>query len=186
MNKAVFLDRDGVLCDAIVTNYKPLSAKGMDDLSIPVEVVNGCWKLKQDGFKLLCVSNQPDIARGFISPEVIDAQNKVIRHYCFLDDIITCPHDNSDNCFCRKPKPGMIFNLARKWNIDLRASYLIGDRWSDIDAGFNAGIDMSSMVFIDRGYHEQQPPAIVKRVHFFEEAVQTIFFEKAVQTILTN
>jgi D-glycero-D-manno-heptose 1,7-bisphosphate phosphatase len=177
-NRAIFLDRDGVLCDAIVTNYKPLSAKGLDDLNITVPIIKACNELKREGFKLLCISNQPDIARGLISHEIVEAQNKAIRRYCFLDDILTCPHDNDDECFCRKPKPGMIFNLARKWNIDLGASYLIGDRWSDIDAGFNAGIDVSCLIYIDRGYHDRQPEAIVKRVHFFEEAVHFILNEE--------
>jgi D-glycero-D-manno-heptose 1,7-bisphosphate phosphatase len=173
-NKAVFLDRDGVLCDAIVTNYRPLSAKGLDDLNIPIPVIEACWKLKQEGFKLLCVSNQPDIARGLIAKEVVEAQNEVIRHYCFLDEIQTCPHDNKDNCICRKPKPMMIFNLAHKWDVDIKTSYLIGDRWSDIEAGIRAGIPEQNLFFINRGYHEYQPQGDYNNVHFFEEAVELI------------
>lgn len=172
MNRAVFLDRDGVLCDAVVVNYKPLSARRVVDMNIPVGTISNCFNLRNAGFKLLCISNQPDIARGHADPKEIEKQNELLRHFCNLDDIMTCPHDNDDNCFCRKPKPGMIFSLARKHHIDLSESYLIGDRWSDIDAGFNAGI--SALIYIDRGYHDRQPPAIVKRVHFLEEAVEYI------------
>jgi D-glycero-D-manno-heptose 1,7-bisphosphate phosphatase len=181
MNKAIFLDRDGVLCDAIVTNYKPLSAHSLEDIHIEPKTIELCWKLKEEGFKLLCISNQPDIARGLLHPSTVEAQNEMIRHYCFLDDIMTCPHDNADNCFCRKPKPGMIFSLARKWNIDLSESYLVGDRWSDIDAGWNARIP--ALIYIDRGYHDRQPPAIIKRVHFFEEAVNYILNQQIEENI---
>jgi D-glycero-D-manno-heptose 1,7-bisphosphate phosphatase len=172
MNRAIFLDRDGVLCDAIVTNYKPLSAKTIEEVNIPIGTVLNCWKLRHEGFKLLCVSNQPDIARGLVDPDIIESQNEMIKHFCFLDDIMTCPHDNDDHCLCRKPKPGMIFSLARKHNIDLSQSYLIGDRWSDIEAGMNALIP--NLYFIDRGYKERRPPAVFERVHFFEEAVELI------------
>lgn len=172
MNRAIFLDRDGVLCDAIVTNYKPLSPKTVGEMFIGLSTVHNCWNLRQAGFKLLCVSNQPDIARGLVDPDVIEHQNELIQQFCFLDDIMTCPHDNTDNCSCRKPKPGMIYALARKHNIDLTKSYLIGDRWSDIEAGMRAGIP--DLYFIDRGYHEFQPQGDFPHVHFFEEAVELI------------
>lgn len=177
-NRAVFLDRDGVLCDAIVTNYKPLSARGLDDLNIPIPVMMACNELKKEGFKLLCVSNQPDIARGKITAETVQAQNTMIVHFCQLDDIETCPHDNDDHCSCRKPKPGMIYKLARKWDIDISTSYLVGDRWSDVEAGMQAGIPEENIFFIRRGYHEFQPQGYFEPVHFFEDAVRMILINE--------
>ena len=100
------------------------------------------------------VTNQPDVARGTQTHESVEAINSRLRNELPLDAVLTCYHDDGDNCDCRKPKPGLILSSARKYGIDRSQSYLIGDCWRDIDAGANAGC---KTVPIDRGYNERVP-----------------------------
>jgi D-glycero-D-manno-heptose 1,7-bisphosphate phosphatase len=155
MNRAaVFLDRDGVLNRPPVSDGKPLSPRGLDELMILPGVDEACGELRDAGFALVVVTNQPEIARGTLTRETVDALNGVLAASLPLDEIVVCPHDDADNCDCRKPKPGMLLDAARRHDIDLSQSVLIGDRWRDIGAGQAAGVHT---VFIDRGYDERRP-----------------------------
>ena len=100
------------------------------------------------------ITNQPDIARGTASWEVINDMNRIIQTRLHLDDVRVCPHDDADQCYCRKPQPGLIFAAARDLGIALNSSFLVGDRWRDIAAGQAAGCHT---IFIDYGYAEQRP-----------------------------
>jgi D-glycero-D-manno-heptose 1,7-bisphosphate phosphatase len=151
---AVFLDRDGVLNHAPVKDGKPGQPQGVDDLLILPRVEDACRRLRAAGFMLIVVTNQPEIARGTITRESVDAVNHRLKELLPLDEIVVCPHDDADGCECRKPKPGMLLDAARSHGLDLRTSYLVGDRWRDIGAGQAAGC---RTVFIDRGYDERQP-----------------------------
>jgi D-glycero-D-manno-heptose 1,7-bisphosphate phosphatase len=111
-------------------------------------------ELKEFGFVLVCVTNQPDIARGTRTAENVGAMNDKVRLTLALDDLFCCPHDGPDGCPCRKPKPGMLLAAAEKWNIDLPSSWMVGDRAGDVAAGRAAGC---RTVFIDRGYAEPKP-----------------------------
>ena len=111
-------------------------------------------ELKALGFLLVVVTNQPDVARGTLMRETVDAIHDRLKAVVLLDDIFVCYHTDGDGCDCRKPEPGLIFRAAEKYGIDLRASYLIGDRWRDIEAGERAGC---KTVLIDYGYSEQSP-----------------------------
>ncbi len=155
--KAVFLDRDGVLNVPIVRNGKPYPPENPADLSIIEGVPEALELLKQSGFVLIVVTNQPDVARGKIRQSIVEAINEKLMNTVTLDDIRICYHDDTDYCHCRKPLPGMLLDAAEEHNIDLAKSYLVGDRWRDIDAGFAAGV---KTVFIDYGYNEQQPEHI--------------------------
>ena len=150
--KAVFLDRDGVLNKAIIIDRKPYPPKTENELEILSGVVEGLIELKKLGYLLIVITNQPDVARGTTSKEAIDKINNCLKSQLIIDEIFCCFHDNSDNCDCRKPKPGMIFEAAKKWNIDLSSSFLVGDRWRDIETGKNAGI---KSILIDCGYDEK-------------------------------
>jgi D-glycero-D-manno-heptose 1,7-bisphosphate phosphatase len=89
-----------------------------------------------------------------------------------LDDVLTCYHDDQDGCDCRKPRPGLMTRAAQRYGIDLSRSYLVGDRWRDIDAGVNAGC---KTVWIDRDYVEQAPASVPDaRVRSLPEAVDWI------------
>jgi len=137
--RAVFLDRDGVLNATTVrenVSYPPASAA---EVQILPGVSAALGRLKNLGFLLIVVTNQPDIARGTQTASEVDAINRILRDSLPLDSIRICPHDNADNCSCRKPKPGMILDAAGEFGVDLAACFVVGDRWSDIVAGAAAG-----------------------------------------------
>jgi D-glycero-D-manno-heptose 1,7-bisphosphate phosphatase len=150
--RAVFFDRDGILNEAIVRAGRPYSPRTMAEFRVLDEARAACRLLGAFGFKLLCVTNQPDIARGDIDPALVDAFHGVLRDALSLCDVLVCPHDDADNCPCRKPKPGLLLASASKYNVDLSDSFVIGDRWRDIAAGRAAGCRTA---WVDRGYSER-------------------------------
>jgi D-sedoheptulose 7-phosphate isomerase len=151
-NKAVFLDRDGVINRASIRDGKPFSPGTMEELEILPGVPEALRQLKSHGYKLLVVTNQPDVGRGKQSRESLDAIHQDLLARFPLDDILVCCHTDADNCSCRKPLPGMLIEAAKKHNVDLAISFMVGDRWRDIDAGYNAGC---RTILIDYGYSER-------------------------------
>jgi D-glycero-D-manno-heptose 1,7-bisphosphate phosphatase len=154
--RAVFLDRDGVLSRAFVRDGKPYPPKSLDELEVLPQVPEALQALKAEGFDLIMVTNQPDVTRGSIKREVVDAINDRLRIDLLLDEVVTCFHDDGDNCDCRKPKPGMLLRMQKERNIDLSRSFIVGDRWRDIEAGIAAGC---KTIFLDHGYSERNPAA---------------------------
>jgi D-glycero-D-manno-heptose 1,7-bisphosphate phosphatase len=140
MRQAVFLDRDGLLNRAFLhadgKSHPPASPR---ELEIMPGVMDVCQSLRRIGFLLIVVTNQPDVARGAQRREVVEAINMKLRQEIPLDDIIVCYHDEADNCPCRKPRPGMLLEAASAWDIDLPKSFMIGDRWTDVEAGRRVG-----------------------------------------------
>jgi D-glycero-D-manno-heptose 1,7-bisphosphate phosphatase len=154
LKRAVFLDRDGVLNEAILRNGRPFPPMSPDELTIIQGAATELGRLKEAGFMLLVVTNQPDVARGSQRREAVEALNDKIAAALPVDEFFVCWHDDSDDCDCRKPKPGLLLAAAAKHGIDLQRSFLIGDRWRDIDAGALAGCRTA---LIDYKYHERQP-----------------------------
>lgn len=154
MRPAVFLDRDGVLNRSPVRDGRPEPPRGPDELVLLPGVSEACAELRKAGFALVVVTNQPEVARGTLSRQAVDATNNALADSVPLDEVVVCPHDDPDGCECRKPKPGMLLDAARRLGIDLQNSYLVGDRWRDIAAGHAAG---ARAVFVDRGYDERRP-----------------------------
>ena len=152
--RAVFLDRDGVINRAFVREGKSFPPSTLQELEILPGVPEALHELKQHGYELLVVTNQPDVARGTQSRQTIEAIHQALRARLPLDDILVCYHTDQDKCDCRKPMPGMLREAARKHNIDLAASFMVGDRWRDIEAGYNAGC---KTILIDYGYSERPP-----------------------------
>jgi len=150
----VFLDRDGVINRTFVRDGKPFPPTTLQELEVLPGVPEALHELKQHGYKLLVVTNQPDVARGKQSRQTIDAMHQALSARLPLDDILVCYHTDKDKCDCRKPMPGMLFEAAKKHNIDLAASFMVGDRWRDIEAGYNAGC---KTILIDYGYSERSP-----------------------------
>ena len=152
MKRAVFLDRDGVLTRALVRDgnaYAPITPAEMEiDADAPAALA----RLKAAGFLLLVVTNQPDVARGITRREDVETMHATLRAALPVDEIFVCYHDNQDACDCRKPKPGMLLAAAAAHGIDLAASFMVGDRWRDVDAGAAAGC---RTIWIDRGYRER-------------------------------
>jgi D-glycero-D-manno-heptose 1,7-bisphosphate phosphatase len=157
--RAVFLDRDGVLNRAVVREGKPYPPASLDELEILPDVPEALATLKAQGFLLLVVTNQPDVARGTQQRRVIESLHEALRAALPIDDFFVCYHDDGDACACRKPKPGLLLQAAAKYGLDLSLCFLIGDRWRDIEAGHAAGCNT---IWIDLGYVERgpsQPPA---------------------------
>ena len=150
--KAVFLDRDGVIVEALVRDGRPYPPSSLADLVIPAETKECLQRLKERGFLLLVVTNQPDVARGTLLAADLEIMHRHLRSQLPLDDILACCHDDADDCPCRKPRPGLIVEAARRYGIALETSFLIGDRWRDVEAGRNAGC---TTVLIDNGYDER-------------------------------
>ena len=154
MKKAVFLDRDGVINRAFVDSGTPKPPCTLAEVEILPRVEEALLLLKELGYLLIVITNQPDIARGVISQSIADDINNYLMKALPLDEIIPCYHDDSDNCECRKPKPGSLLKAINLYDIDVKRSFMIGDRWRDIEAGSRSGC---MTIFIDYGYKEKQP-----------------------------
>jgi len=168
---AVFLDRDGVLNAVSVENGVPRPPRSIDTFEILPGVEEACAALRRQGFCLVVVTNQPDIARGAQTLEAVELMNGELRQRLPLDDILMCPHDDHHNCDCRKPKPGMLLAAARVHNIDLARSVMVGDRDKDVEAGRAAGC---RTVFVDGGYGRRPVPQADLTVASLREAVPWI------------
>lgn len=151
--KAVFLDRDGVINKAIVINGRPYPPKSINELEILPGVEEGIKRLKQNEYKIFVVTNQPDVARGTALIQTIQEMNSFIEKKLFIDEIYCCFHDGKEKCNCRKPNPGMLIQAAEEWGIDLKNSFLIGDRWRDIEAANSVGV---ISILLDYDYDEKK------------------------------
>jgi D-glycero-D-manno-heptose 1,7-bisphosphate phosphatase len=171
VRKAVFLDRDGVINRGVVRDGKPYAPTTLDDFELLPGAAEAMKALRQAGWLVIVATNQPDVATGKQSPETVNAMHQQLRDAGLVDDIKVCYHVDADNCPCRKPKPGLLLEAARQWGIDLAASWMVGDRWRDIEAGQAAGC---RTLFIDYGYAEKQPERPDGRVASLAEAQQLI------------
>jgi D-glycero-D-manno-heptose 1,7-bisphosphate phosphatase len=169
--RAVFLDRDGVLNRAVIREGRPYPPDSVDAVEIIPGVTEALGRLKKAGFVLIVVSNQPDVARGTVSRTVVEAINAHLADRLPVDRFIMCYHDSGDGCDCRKPRPGMLLAGGREYDIAMESSYMVGDRWRDMEAGINAGC---KTLFIHYGYREKQPQRYDARVASLTEAATLI------------
>jgi D-glycero-D-manno-heptose 1,7-bisphosphate phosphatase len=139
MNRAVFLDRDGVLNRGVRRDGKLFSPSSVEELEILDGVPDALAALHAAGFLLIVVTNQPDVARGIVQRKAVYDIHARMTDVLPLDDIRVCFHDDSDRCACRKPRPGLIYAAAVEREIDLSQSFMVGDRWRDVGAGKEAG-----------------------------------------------
>jgi D-glycero-D-manno-heptose 1,7-bisphosphate phosphatase len=153
---AVFLDRDGVLNEALVRDGRPHPPTTVDDVVIRPGVRLACRALADAGALLIVVTNQPDLARGTVARADVDAVNDHLVAELGLDDVCVCPHDDGDGCRCRKPQPGLLEEASRRHRVDLGRSVMVGDRWRDIEAGARAGV---TTVWVRSDYRERLPEA---------------------------
>ncbi len=168
---AVFMDRDGVINRPVIRGGRPHPPASLEDLEILPGVAEALAELKDAGYWLVIVTNQPDVARGSTPKAFVDSMNDWLKAKLPLDDILTCFHDDADQCDCRKPKPGLLQAASRRLDIDLKGSYMVGDRWRDIEAGRLAGC---TTFFIDWDYAERQPASYDFRVGSLSEAARII------------
>ena len=155
MNKAVFLDRDGVINRSIVVDGRPFPPRSKKEFTILPGVYDGLQTLRSRGYLNIIVTNQPDIASGLTSRNLVQQFHDEIKDKLPIDKIYMCDHASDANCSCRKPKTGMIDRAMETFDIDLSKSVIIGDRWKDIECGHTAGI--TGRYFIDYNYEERRP-----------------------------
>jgi D-glycero-D-manno-heptose 1,7-bisphosphate phosphatase len=177
---AVFLDRDGVINRVAVRNGMPFSPCRVEEFELYEDVSDGCARLKAANFLLVVITNQPDVGRGTQSREAVDAMNlKMQSALPSLDRIEVCYHAGErygQLCDCRKPRPGLILRAAAELNIDPKRSYVIGDRWRDVDCARAAGC---RAILIQRGYKEPLREAPDFTVANFNEAVTAVLRDAA-------
>ena len=159
--RAVFLDRDGVLNASIVRDGKPYPPWTVEDFQLLPGVAEACTSLHQAGFALVVATNQPDVGRGQLARETVEAMHGILRAQVPIDRVEVCyDAGGAQASEFRKPRPGMLLRAAKEMQIDLAASFMVGDRWRDIDCGYAAGC---KTIFIDLGYDEslQRQPDFV-------------------------
>tara|TARA_B110000503_G_C7168775_1_gene423247 strand:+ start:2437 stop:2973 length:537 start_codon:yes stop_codon:yes gene_type:complete len=171
LNRAVFLDRDGVINKASVRDGLPYPPKDLSELEIIAGVREALSELHSSNYLLIVITNQPDVARGTAKKEDIENINNYLFSQLPLDGFQTCYHDDLDNCVCRKPKPGALLEASTFYNIDLKKSFMVGDRWRDIAAGASAGC---TTIFIDYCYNERKPNSPGYTVKSLSEATHII------------
>jgi D-glycero-D-manno-heptose 1,7-bisphosphate phosphatase len=179
---AVFLDRDGVLNHAIIRGGLPFPPLDVAEFQLHKDIQKGCRRLKDSGFLLIVVTNQPDVGRGTISRAAVERVNQELQSLVpEIDRIETCFHAGERHgqlCDCRKPKPGMLLRAAQELGIGLKSSYMIGDRWRDIDCAHAANC---RSIFIDRGYSEAPRQRPYFTVTSFGEAVDILLRDAGAQ-----
>lgn len=156
MRRGVFLDRDGVINRVMLKDGRPHPPASLSDLELLSGVPEAVKALRQAGFRVIVVTNQPDVATGVQRREIVEAMHACLLARTDVDAVKVCFHVDGDRCACRKPKPGLLLQAAEEWDIDLTRSYMIGDRWRDIEAGRAAGC---KTILVGCGYAEQAAKA---------------------------
>jgi D-glycero-D-manno-heptose 1,7-bisphosphate phosphatase len=172
MKAAAFLDRDGVLNATIMKNGTPCPPSNISEVEILPGVQSAIDLLIQKSYLPVVITNQPDVARGCIGLAEIEVINEYIGRKIGVSRFYVCPHDDIDECSCRKPKPGLILAAAKELEIDLSKSFLVGDRWRDIEAGQALGLPS---YFIEYSYSEKVPKQPFVRVTSLLNAVRFRF-----------
>lgn len=159
LHRAVFLDRDGVINRALTRDNKPYPPTSLAEFEILPGVAEACRRLKEAGYVLVVATNQPDVGRGTLSQATVEQLHAHLRATLPIDRVEVCYHPGkgASDCDCRKPKPGMLRSAAAALGLDLATSWMVGDRWRDIDCGQAAGC---RTIFIDYDYDEplKAPP----------------------------
>jgi D-glycero-D-manno-heptose 1,7-bisphosphate phosphatase len=153
LKPAVFLDRDGVLVEPV--GQPPYAALRWEDFAIIPGAVEAVQLLHDAGFLTIVITNQPEVRRGNLDPGLLDQFHERLRLIMPLDEVLVCCHDDRDHCDCRKPKPGLILEAARRHGIDLARSYLVGDTDRDLGAAAAAGL---TFILVDAPYNRQLHP----------------------------
>ena len=176
LNKAIFLDRDGVVNRTLIINKKPYAPRKIEDFKLMPNLLENISLLKKKKFLLIIITNQPDIGNGLMKRKTLNLMHKKLLNNAPIDDIFVCSHSQNQNCRCRKPKNGLIIKAKKKYNINLAESYLIGDRSIDIQAG---KISNCKTIFIDRKYNESSPTSQIITVTSLKSAVKYLIKNNA-------
>ncbi len=139
MKRAVFIERDAILNEVRSGPKHQITPLTLEEFKVIKAAEPQLKKLKAAGFVLIVTTNQPGLSRGYQSRRDLDRMHDLLRRTFPLDDILVCPHDESDHCPCRKPKPGLLIEAAFKWHLNLDHSFVISDKWQDAEAARTAG-----------------------------------------------
>ena len=169
--RAVFLDRDGVINANVIRDGCHVAPTQLDQLQILPGVEDAVQRLKAAGFLTIVVTNQPDVATGRTPLAIVEAIHAEIARRMPIDEFNACYHTDKDNCHCRKPKAGLLLNSARQHGIDLKASFIVGDRWRDVEAGRTAGC---TTIYVDYGIVQDGPLHPDKVVKSLAEAADFV------------
>ncbi|MBI4661024.1 MAG: HAD-IIIA family hydrolase [Verrucomicrobia bacterium] len=156
MKCAVFFERDGVLNLVASGQRRQFTPLTLNEFHPNPAAEAPLRQLKSAGFLLFATSNQPGLSRGYQSRRELDRMHVVLRERFHLTDILVCPHDEMDDCPCRKPKAGLLLEAAFKWHIDLERSFVISDKWQDAQAAHVAGCTslMIKSLWNGSGHHD--------------------------------
>lgn len=157
---AIFLDRDGTLNAAKISQGRPIPPASISEVVILDGVESAIKTFIDLDLIPVIITNQPDVARGKTEKQIVESINEFIAKKLNIGHVYTCFHDELE-CECRKPKPGLILKAASEIGIDLTSSFMVGDRWKDIAAGQAAGCDC---YYIDNKYDEISPELPFTRV----------------------
>ena len=153
--RAIFFDRDGVLSVPIERDGRTFAPLKLADFKVYPEAVEALRVSRQAGFLNIVVTNQPDVASGKITQSEVEMMHDVLRATLAIDDVEVSFDASGSDARRRKPNPGMLLDSAEKWNVSLEASFVIGDRWVDMQAARRAGC---RAVFVDRKYANDPRP----------------------------
>ncbi len=173
LRPAVFLDRDGTLNLQVIRDGKPYPPQTVAEFQLFVGVPDACRELKAAGYVLVVATNQPDVGRGDQSQTAVEAMHAKLQSLVPEIDRVEVCYDpgRGEPSLRRKPEPGMLLDAARDLGLDLARSWMVGDRWRDIDCGRRAGV---RTVFIDFGYDEELRAIPDFTVKSFAEAARII------------
>jgi D-glycero-D-manno-heptose 1,7-bisphosphate phosphatase len=169
MNRAVFLDRDGVINRVPTRGGQPVTPRRFAEFEFVEGIADEVGRIKAAGFLVFVITNQPDVARGLLPLAELERMSAAIRSRLPVDAVWVCPHDDGDRCSCRKPKPGMIERAREKYAVDIGASFLIGDSWKDMELASRAGC---RGILIDAPYNQRVD--CYRRVRNVRDAVDVI------------
>jgi len=174
---AVFLDRDGVINRVLVRDGLPYPPASLAEVEILPGVPEACQILKEAGFCLVVATNQPDVGRGTLKQEVVEAIHAHVRRVLPIERVEVSYDSGRENppSEFRKPRPGMLLRAARELDLDLSRSFMVGDRWRDIDCGHAAGC---ITILVDYGYAEELRLPPHYRVKDLREAADVILDQK--------
>lgn len=156
MKSGVFFERDGILNLAKVERGNPATPLTLDEFKLNPAALEPLRQLKAAGFVLLATTNQPGLSRGYQMRRELDRMHDLLRRQLPLDDILVCPHDETDDCPCRRPQAGLLTEAAFKWHLDLERSYVVSDKWQDAQAAHVAGCTslLLRSPWIGKGHHD--------------------------------